>query len=161
MKNKRLYILGLLLCCCFIRDLQAQAYSLILLPGTDGIPSTVLIQKVENKDKEVQLRLRMTRNGSRFANKAYDLTLEKSQTRVPIRADLDELGYGQQIGDIETNWELCMELWDLEVNQKQETCQALNTAPILPPHLVYPFDEDQIESPLPILSWTSPAAGAL
>ncbi|MEM6801396.1 MAG: hypothetical protein AAF696_08320 [Bacteroidota bacterium] len=35
-------------------------------------------------------------------------------------------------------------------------CQELPILPVLPPHLVYPFDGDELISPLPSFSWTAP-----
>lgn len=52
--------------------------------------------------------------------------------------------------------ELCIDVF-VEGSRALHQCEIFQQMGVMPPHLVYPFDRDELESTLPMLSWTPPA----
>ena len=155
MKHNIYLILSLLLILNF-QQLTAQDLSLLILSEADGFPTTVLISNPGMVEKEVRLKLIAKRNGSLFAEKTDMLQLQKAQTRFRIKEYLQDIGYGQQSPEQSMSWELCAELYDPAAKYLTSSCQPMQVQAVLPPHLVYPFDKDELMTPLPTFSWTVP-----
>lgn len=154
--NPRSYFIICMLLIANLLQLKSQNFAVMIQSDANGFPSTVLVSRLGTGEKELQLRLLVKRNGSLISEKSYDLQLQKAQTRLKVKEYLQDIGYGKIHPEQPVNWELCAELWDLGAKTQVVSCQPLVLLPVLPPHLVYPFDEDELLTPLPTFSWTAP-----
>lgn len=154
--NPRSYIIVILLWIFNLQQVKSQDFSVIIQSDANGYPTTIQVVKAGPEEKDMELKLLVKRNGSQIAEKSYNVRLEKSQTRVRIKEYLKDIGYGKTHPEQPVNWELCAELWDPQTKERVFSCQPLLIQAVLPPHLVYPFDEDELLTPLPTFSWTAP-----
>lgn len=111
---------------------------LLTNPGPSAIPVYILLQQKPS--------------GASVQSRA--ITLPVGMTRFSL-ADLLQ---GSVLFQTENPVEWCIRILPVESHrQLGESCQENLPTPTQPPHLVYPFDQEELKTLLPVLSWTPPA----
>ena len=148
-----LFVLGLLL----LNPVCGQDLRILILSDAQNLPSTLLLSQEGQEERLLLITVNIRKNGRLFDQRNFDFLLNRPQSRLRIDDYLTEIGYGEQGIEQSINWELCAEAFEAASKLRVSSCQMLPSIPSFPPHLVYPFNEDEIESRLPNFTWTAPA----
>lgn len=58
---------------------------------------------------------------------------------------------------IAPQYSLCLNVYSLEDELLGSSCREISIIPPTPPYLIYPFNEDELREPVPVLTWSPPA----
>ena len=161
-----------ILCYCLLAiagNLSAQTITIQALPQAGSLQSgmqgqTVLVN-TEAQPQEVFLRAQV-RNGNSltFSDQTAPITLNPGLNSIDLSGlSLQSPRHATQDFNRPTgDFELCLEVHYAEDGRLlAKSCENIAVQPMTPPYLVFPFDGDKIETPMPILSWTPPAPVSL
>lgn len=162
---KPIYIILGILSLGLAMSTSAQNITIQALPQTGslqtGLQGQAVLVNAEAQPQEVFLQAQV-RNGNSltFSDQTAAITLNPGLNSLDL-AGLSLLGprHAGQVQDRPVgDFELCLEVHAAaDGHLLAESCETITVHPMTPPYLVYPFDGEKIETPMPMLSWTPPA----
>lgn len=157
---KSFYRLGWLVLIFFgTISLHAQTPLTVLWTPTASLPQLV-INHAGGEETQVSLHLRYQAGGQTLQSwHSRPITLKPGGNRIPLEeiGDFSAIERFQQ-REFPGPVELCLRILPIPHGDVvYDDCHVLQQAPAQPPHLVYPFDREDLETQLPVFSWTPPA----
>lgn len=122
------------------------------------IPSSVMpqlmIQNQHTEELQVVIRSRRGPNSTNVIE-SIPMTLRPGANLFPLR---ELTGPAATIGLENSNGNtLCIEVLSLKQREVlARSCESMPNVSSFPPHLVYPFDGEELRTLLPVFSWTPP-----
>ncbi|MEL6844471.1 MAG: hypothetical protein AAFP02_14770, partial [Bacteroidota bacterium] len=144
---------------CLLLGQSVPAQITIVWSSPNAIQGpTVLLTNPGPEPVEVYLILQQKPRGAQVQSRPITLGVGMN------RFALTELLQGSVLLQAETPIEWCLRVLPISGHgELAQSCQETLPTPTQPPHLVYPFDREELSTKLPVLSWTppSPLAGAV
>lgn len=144
-----IFILGLL-----FQGLNAQEPLLSLQWVPSAVMPQLMIQNQHAEELQVVIRTRKGKNSTNFTE-SVPLTLRAGANIFPLReltGPTNTIALENPDGNT-----ICVEVISLKYRELlAQSCESMPEVSSFPPHLVYPFDGEKLQTLLPVFSWTPP-----